>query len=583
MWWLLLVLGTTRTEKRRTYGDGSVQELWTWDGDKIPENLVRKEWFYEDGQRERLEEYAGGDLHGRVAVWDRDGVLQTEVHWAAGERHGPDREWAGPDDGRWLKVERNWAEGVPSGPQRLRYTEDCVHLDHFYADGQLQGTQKAWEHCGDMKYHLRFDAGVPDGEQRVWSYGNDEPRTWMNFQDGAPHGEQRYRDGRVEVWENGHYRTVERWHVEDEIPQRELVWVMDPINVDRRNPDEEAQPTRELTLWPDRSRWLDIRYHPDGALEYVTDGHYELTFHPNGALSTMATGGHQDAGSQELVWREDGTLQREAVWTGNREGTTRLYDPQARLRSQQIWQWEIQEETLWIYEGDRLISEGQLRRGHRDGSWTYYAGDGSVRRTETYGSGPYSGNRPFVADSLEHGDPTTVRCRGPETELTCEQEQDGLRVVMEVKPLDRSRHGFEAYDEDAFVFVRKDPNPPELAPQAVLVPALDGQALVVVRTTWSAEGKRLSHETWSREGEREDLTRYADDGTIALTATFDDGLVQQMVQPHPEDGVCTQIRMGDSWQVLVEKSDGTLVAPTMGKRAAKVTAQCPDPDAALER
>ena len=511
---LNLALAASVTEDRRSYADQTVQERWTWQDEKTQDALLRKEWFHPDGERSRLEEYQGGALHGQVSTWDRSGVLQTENHYRAGLLHGTSRRFDGPKDDRWVSVHRNYSAGLPEGEQLLRRDAETVVLRHHYKQGQLHGSQQAWHSSGEMHYQMNLESGVLQGEQRIWETGELEPSTYMVFEQGQAEGRQRYfyeSNWRDEVWVEGRWEEVRSWHVEGSVPEALQVYALEVLPLDRHS-DGELQPTHTLHLRTRKVLVSKRRHWPNGQTQEQWDQLDAQPFHrwaENGQLVLQGFGDPNDRRGRWTEWRADGTLFKEEEWTDNRKGEVRTFDPQGRLREVETWEWERQRWQVILYEGEHKVAEGELFRtgSYRWGPWTYYREDGSTRRTEVYGSGPYSGNRSFVVESQSFRVDGSVHCAGDERDLLCvEPQADGGHLELKVKALHRPRHGIESYQTETFSFQPRDVERTQLSEQAMLVPVLDGEGLVTQRRRFDSSGKELWVEQRRRDGSLEQLT-----------------------------------------------------------------------------
>ncbi len=511
---LNLALAASVTEDRRSYADQTVQERWTWQDEKTQDALLRKEWFHPDGERSRLEEYQGGALHGQVSTWDRSGVLQTEDHYRAGLLHGTSRRFDGPKDDRWVSVHQNYSAGLPEGEQLLRRDAETVVLRHHYKQGQLHGSQQAWHSSGEMHYQMNLESGVLQGEQRIWETGELEPSTYMVFEQGQAEGRQRYfyeSNWRDEVWVEGRWEEVRSWHVEGSVPEALQVYALEVLPLDRHS-DGELQPTHTLHLRTRKVLVSKRRHWPNGQTQEQWDQLDAQPFHrwaENGQLVLQGFGDPNDRRGRWTEWRADGTLFKEEEWTDNRKGEVRTFDPQGRLREVETWEWERQRWQVILYEGEHKVAEGELFRtgSYRWGPWTYYREDGSTRRTEVYGSGPYSGNRSFVVESQSFRVDGSVHCAGDERDLLCvEPQADGGHLELKVKALHRPRHGIESYQTETFSFQPRDVERTQLSEQAMLVPVLDGEGLVTQRRRFDSSGKELWVEQRRRDGSLEQLT-----------------------------------------------------------------------------
>ena len=569
---LSLLLSGPISEPIRTYADGEVQEKWTWDGEKTDDHLVRKEWFNQDGQRTRLEEYEGGALHGQVKTWDNEGVLETEAGYADGQLHGMQRDWRGPDDDRWVELQQGWKHGEPDGAHIRRDTKECIGWHHNYADGELHGPQQAWHHCGSMRYDLNLVHGELEGDQRVWDYG-DEPSTSMVFLDGVPHGKQLYRDGRKEEWDHGRRLDVRSTH-DNGNPEYIDVHAMTVPPMDRNM-------GQELRLWPETDVIQKLEYWPDGTLKKLNDrgeAKDQLHFAENGQLILKT--GPDDLNRVE--WREDGSVHLVNEFTERRTGEVRYYDRKGRLRETRTMDYEVDARHVYIYEGDHLAEEGQMHRSaaYRWGEWTWTREDGTVWRTASYGSGPYSGNRSHIVEHIEYTDDGDVRCQGPEKEVVCTVEEDGLIHTLTAKPLGRPRHYIETWNEETFTFDPKEIEV-ELPEQAEIITVLGGPALVLSRTTRGPHGATLKEVAWRKDGTLETVIAYDGDTPDPIWGAIYDraGKLSLVEEVHPGGAVCThqfevidgQVHHKTTYVIDAE----TTYVPGLSRKHDKIISECP--------
>jgi antitoxin component YwqK of YwqJK toxin-antitoxin module len=581
---LNLSLAASVTEDRRSYADQTVQERWTWQDDKRQDALLRKEWFHPDGERSRLEEYQGGVLHGQVSSWDRGGVLQTEDHYRTGLLHGTSRRFDGPKDERWVSVHRDYSEGLPDGEQLLRRDAETVVLRHNYQQGQLHGSQQAWHSSGEMHYEMNLDNGLLHGEQRFWETGELEPSTYMLFEQGQAEGQQRYfyeSNWRDEVWTAGLWEEVRSWHEEGSIPEALRVYELKVLPLDRHgNGEGEIDPTHPLDLRTQKGLVSKHRRWPNGQPQEQWDQVGDQPFHrwaENGQLVLEGFGDPNDRRGVWTEWRADGTLFKEEEWTDKRTGEVRTFDGQGRLREVETWEWERQRWQVILYEGDHKVAEGELFRtgSYRWGPWTYYRGDGSTRRTEVYGSGPYSGNRSFVVESQSFRVDGSVHCSGDERDLLClEPQADGGHLELKVKALHRPRHGIETYQTETFSFQPRDLERSPLSEQALVVSVLDGEGLVTERRSLDSTGKELWVEQRRRDGSLARITGTGD--TSSWEDIYDSqGLLASISETHPNGEIClVQMASGDEIRVMHQRPDGTTVVMGQGRDANKRVATC---------
>ncbi|MCP4869673.1 MAG: hypothetical protein GY898_13245 [Proteobacteria bacterium] len=546
----LAFAGEVRDE-RRFWSDGSVQEVWTYDGAIDEDKLLRKELFHENGVRQSLEEFRGGVQHGAVKTWfdhkqvETEGtfadggaegvwkrwerltdyertekkkrpVLEEEKHYLGGQLHGKVFAYAGPDKERWARVEQDWVNGELHGLDLERRDAKGMARKHSYDAGVLHGRQLAWHYDGAMQYQYNFVQGVPDGPQRLWeSHNAEEPLQELFWRDGGLHGHQKFEwiDGGVleQDWVSG-LRSDE--DLDDDGSGRitrlryepTLPWVLDNGEIKFRGDVHEV----------DR-----FRFGEGGVLtsvEVLGDERWTIHFHPNGSVSHLGRGG---GGRQNGPWRylfDDGGLWKVALHNddGQKEGEWRIYDREGRLRELQTWDYYRTGWFVVLYDPDGVkYAEGDIHpaAGARPmvmGSWKYFDADGRTVRTENYGSGPYSGNRHFVSDATEYDAIDRVRFFGTEKELTYFDYLDDTEQVKRKRKLtclDRSRHGLDFYDPETMTVDRLPiDKPKELADGALLIEdVLGSRALVLEDKKFRDDGSLKQVERFDRNGARAGL------------------------------------------------------------------------------
>jgi antitoxin component YwqK of YwqJK toxin-antitoxin module len=539
-------------DERRLWSDGSAQEVWSYGGALHPDMLALKELFWEDGTPRSRQEFVAGVQHGPSRTWYPNGNKSVEESWVDGGLHGvvrhwPDpyddkerraelkpkleatwqtgalhgvwREWEGWGDDRWLRTERHYQHGQLHGSDTVWRDADGMERQHAWSEGLLHGRQLAWDYNGEMLYQHRFEHGVPDGPQRAWE--RDTIVVELFFVAGRLHGTQTFEEwqGGVQEWSNGllselvgerddgSHRGVmrHRW-----VPQEwqdshgALRFHGERAEVDYTELDEQGR---------------RIRYSVKGARPF------EILFHEDGRVRQL---GFQRTGAQITLY-EDGSLARhEERVDSHRDGETRVYDRRGRLVSRQAWDFYLGEHvvTTW-HDGQNKACEGNVEihsgseRGRPTGAWTCWRPDGSLLRQETYGPGPYSGNRPFIIEMTEWDELGRVRFEGSERELSLydyDQEQpDRLRRRRTVRPIDRSRHGIEAWDPETLTLVRAEvQRPTVLADGAPVLELLGGRGRVMVDEVFRADGSPKATTRYEADGLRSGLQEgwYAD-GTRA--------------------------------------------------------------------
>jgi antitoxin component YwqK of YwqJK toxin-antitoxin module len=546
-------------DERRLWSDSSPQEVWTYDGSILPENLLLKELFWEDGTKRSRAEFVAGVQHGAAGTWYPNGNKEIEETWIDGGRHGavthwPDpgdskerkkqlkptleaewvdgepngawREWQGWGEDRWMKVEKGYAEGELDGFESVWRDEDSMSRKHSWKRGQLHGRQLGWDYNGEMAYQYNFADGEPEGPQR--KYERDEIIQELFFVEGRLHGEMTWEswlDDLGPSWRHG-LRT-DQSHGDDGVLRYTQRYAFVP--------DERFDGDGRLQFHGDDRLVDTTKYRDDGSRETfkVADSPgMLLTFFPSGRLHRIEGGGSYVGPAFE--WYPDGTLFREEHRDAHlRVGTWKIRDPQGRVVQVQQWDFNLQEQTVTLWHaGETKAAEGDIEHtgdspnGRKTGSWTYWRPDGSLLRTEEYGPGPYSGNRSFITKMVEYDEQERPRFEGSERELLLydydDEDPELVRRRRTVKLLDRSRHGLERWTSETQTMERHPvQQPTELAEGAPVVELLGDRGLVLVDERFRSDGSQKQTERYTKAGERAGVQEgWYRDGTRAYAFEY---------------------------------------------------------------
>ncbi|MCO4774072.1 MAG: hypothetical protein KDA24_28840 [Deltaproteobacteria bacterium] len=552
-------------DERRLWSDGSPQEVWTYDGSIDPGTLLRKERFWEDGTKRSRAEFAAGVQHGAARTWYQTGNKETEetwveggrdgtvthwpdpggdtarkkqvkpklqATWAGGQPHGVWQEWEGWGDDRWMRVEKSYVEGKLDGFESEWRRKDSLVRKHSWTQGELDGRQLGWDYHGQMEYQYNFAAGEPHGAQR--KYEGDTIVQELFFAQGKLHGSM--------TWEHWLNHLGSTW-VEGLRTDRKLD--DDGVLVfEQRHefvPGERFDNEGRLQFHGEDRLVDTTHYYPDGTPERLkvqgSPGE-RIDYWPNGQMKRRGAGLSQDTGPV-TEWYEDGTVFREEQWDGGKKvGEWLIRDRQGRVVQRQTWDFYLEGQvvTLW-HDAETKAAEGDIEHGgpsgRKNGRWTYWRPDGSVLRTETYGPGPYSGNRAFITEMVEYDAQERVRLRGSERELVLldydAEDPDVVRRKRTVRLLDRSRFGVDSWDGTTLTMKRAAvKTPSELAEGAPEVELLGGRGVVLADERLRADGSPKQVERFNKQGLRDGLQEgWHRSGFQAYSFTYRRGALQK--------------------------------------------------------
>lgn len=548
-------------DERRLHSDGSPQEVWTYDGELLPEKLVRKEVFWEDGKKRSVQAFVAGVQHGPAKTWYANGNKEIEetwvdgglhgtvthwpdprddskrkrelkpkleAEWVDGQEHGAWREWDGWGEDRWIRVEKSYVEGKLDGFETVWRRKDEMQRKLSWKQGERHGRQLGWDYNGDMAWQYHFTDGLPDGPQR--KYERDTIVQELFFVAGRLHGEMTWEHWLEHLgtsWRNG-LRT-------DELRKDDGTLVA--VKRHRFVPSEhEVDHDGNLQFHGEDELVDTTTFHEDGSrklLKVEGSPRMVLTFFPDGRLQKVE--GEGSYTGPVLEWYPDGTLFREEHWEGHKKmGTWRIHDPQGRLVQTQQWDYNLQEQTVTVWHDDTTkAAEGNIQSGHgnasgsKDGNWTYWRADGSLLRTEQYGPGPYSGNRPFIEAMVEYDEQERPHFEGSEKQLFLyeydDEDPDVVRRKRTIKLLDRSRHGLEFWDGSKLALERRPvKEPAKLTEGAPVVEDLvGGRGIVLVDERFRSDGAAKRTERYSKDGKRHELQEgWYRDGTRAYAFDY---------------------------------------------------------------
>jgi len=554
--------GETVRDERRLWSDGSPQEVWSYDGSILEENLILRELFWEDGTKRRHSEFMKGVQHGATRTWYADGNKEIEetwveggLHgtvthwpnpgddsrrkkqlkpkleaiWADGKPHGVWREWESWGEHRWLRIEKSYTEGELDGFESVWRRKDSMTRKHAWKNGQLDGRQLGWDYNGQMAYQYNFRDGAPEGPQR--KYEGDTIVQELFFVDGRLHGTMTWESWLEDLgpnWRNG--LRSDHHHNDDGTLIQTKRYAFEP--------DKQLNNEGALQFHGDDELVDTTKYREDGSRETViTPGSKQriLNFYPSGRLKRIQ-GGTSYSGPV-FEWYPDGTLFREEHWDSHsRTGLWKIYDQRGRVVQVQRWDYNLKEQTVTVWhDNENKASEGQIEHysdspnGRKTGTWTYWRADGSLLRTEEYGPGPYSGNRAFIVKMVEWDEQERPHFEGSERELILySYDEDDPDIVVRrrtIKLIDRSRAGLESWNSAAQTIERRPvQKPTELPSGAATVELLAGRGVVLADESFRSDGSPKHTRRYGKNGLYNGLQEgWYPDGTPAFKFQYSRG------------------------------------------------------------
>jgi antitoxin component YwqK of YwqJK toxin-antitoxin module len=365
-----------------------------------------------------------------------------------------------------------------------------------------------WDYNGKMEYQYNFEDGEPQGPQR--KYEGDTIVQELYFVDGLLHGTVSWENWLEHLgseWRSG-IRTVRDLDDEGRLEFiRRYTFVPGPRFESGSGKIQFHGETRNLDTYTFSEDGLLVRTRIEGEPDV------SFEWYPSGGLRRFSGTRSGSPVGRVMEFHEDGRLFRDEAREGSvRRGPRLIYDRRGRLVQEQQWDHYLNSQVVTVWHTDEIkAAEGNIEHGQgsdsgaKRGEWTYWTPDGRLLRTESYGPGPYSGNRAFIKQMIQYDDQERVEFEGSEKALTLfvydDDDPDLVRVNRSVKLLDRSRFGVEAWDPESFTIVRAEvKKPTELEPSAQVLEVLGGRALVLSEERFRGDGSRKSVHRWNGTG-----------------------------------------------------------------------------------
>lgn len=141
--------------------------------------------YYQTGCIQSIQTYQIGLSEGPTYVfYDSLNVLQFEIHYKAGQLHGPSIQYSPNGDTLMFK---NYNNTKLDGPQRSYFSNGKVRKISHYLNGLLDGPQITYNNNGQKESELYFKNGKKNG---TWSYYFDSGKLARteNWKDGKKNG-----------------------------------------------------------------------------------------------------------------------------------------------------------------------------------------------------------------------------------------------------------------------------------------------------------------------------------------------------------------------------------------------------------
>lgn len=248
--------------------------------------------WWNDGTLQRVEEHVDGERHGRVHVYEEDGLPSTEHRYAHGQRNGEAVYWERIGDsvyrqvmgvyresrrhGTWtwyheggeVAAVQEYREGRLHGSARRYQSDGTLVEDLHFRDGRRHGDQREYHPDGTLAATGHYRNGLRQGEHRRFHPDGTLAETGY-FRDGLRHGEQRryFPDGRLHQlvpWDDGLIHGALKVWYENRQQERVVDFERDIEHGRYHVWFENGQPMIETSTYGGHWHGYYIEYGPDG-------------------------------------------------------------------------------------------------------------------------------------------------------------------------------------------------------------------------------------------------------------------------------------------------------------------------------
>lgn len=336
-----------------------------------------KRYFYSNHNIELLGDYADAKKEipkGYWKVFFENTVLAAQGNYDDhGKKNG---QWKGYYESGKIRTDDIYKDGKLNGPYKEYYKNGNIYIEALYKDGLYEGPVKEYYKNGALKSEETYQSGTLTGHAKYY-YENANIKAEGDFKNGIT-------EGKIIQYDAAGYKAI------------------------------------EADLKAGKQEGPLVEYHPNGAVRTKGDmaadraiGKFQY-FNTDGKL--IKEGEFQE-GKMEGVWKEyhsNGKLSQELGYVkGKAQGGQTQYDAdgvkyfEGTFKDDKLVGYKYFDKTGKVLsEGSEshgemdfkgynpngnLSLEGKIRKGARDGKWTFYYKNGDIKTVENYDNGVESG------------------------------------------------------------------------------------------------------------------------------------------------------------------------------------------------
>ena len=140
------------------------EDLFYKKGDEVPFTGQTLSYF-ENGQLSEEINFRKGLRHGKVKMWNEEGIPIVEADFMNGEKHGQIILWY--DEGQKRSVV-NLKKNKREGESKIWHKNGTIKLKANYKNDMLHGTQMKYFPNGKVSMRINYRENLEDGLKTIW-------------------------------------------------------------------------------------------------------------------------------------------------------------------------------------------------------------------------------------------------------------------------------------------------------------------------------------------------------------------------------------------------------------------------------
>ena len=318
--------------------------------------------------------------------------------YADAKKEIPKGYWKVFYDNTMLAAQGGYDEhGKKKGPWKAYYESGKIRTDDVFKDGKLNGPYKEYYKNGNLYMDANYKDGLYEGHVTEY-FKNGAVKSDETYIGGALTGHSKY------YYENGNIKgegDFKNGNMEGKVIQY----------------DATGAKTLEVDTKQDG---MLVEYHPNGVVKTkgkMSEDHLTGKFQYFNTDSKLIKEGEFQDGKMDGIWKEyhnNGKLSQELGYVkGKAQGLQTQYDEdgvkyfEGTFKDDKLVGYKYFDKTGKVlsegneshgempfkgYHPDGTLSlEGTIKKGLRDGKWTFYYRNGVVKTIENYDNGTESG------------------------------------------------------------------------------------------------------------------------------------------------------------------------------------------------